>query len=114
MSRRVVMSLMFFPRGGSAQVARYMARSLPDAGWDVTLVAGGPRGGGGRAKAGAVFQGRDGAPGGGVAGGSRRAVDRRDVLGGHRRAPGRLPARDRSGAPVRVRPAAAPVVRGPP
>src|SRR3954470_51907 len=41
MSRgRVVMSLMFFPRGGSAQVARYVARALPGAGWDVTLVAG--------------------------------------------------------------------------
>jgi glycosyltransferase involved in cell wall biosynthesis len=37
---RVVMGLMFFPRGGSAQVARYVARALPDAGWDVTLVAG--------------------------------------------------------------------------
>src|SRR4051794_1774300 len=34
------MSLMFFPRGGSAQVARYMARALPRAGWDVTLVTG--------------------------------------------------------------------------
>ena len=34
------MALMFFPRGGSAQVARYVARALPDAGWDVTLVAG--------------------------------------------------------------------------
>src|SRR3954452_1853840 len=37
---RVVMALSFFPRGGSAQVARYVARFLPDAGWDVTLVAG--------------------------------------------------------------------------
>jgi glycosyltransferase involved in cell wall biosynthesis len=34
------MSLMFFPRGGSAQVARYVTRALPGAGWDVTLVAG--------------------------------------------------------------------------
>jgi glycosyltransferase involved in cell wall biosynthesis len=34
------MALMFFPRGGSAQVARYVAGFLPDAGWDVTLVAG--------------------------------------------------------------------------
>jgi glycosyltransferase involved in cell wall biosynthesis len=34
------MALMFFPRGGSSQVARYVARGLPDAGWDVTLVAG--------------------------------------------------------------------------
>ncbi|MEA2473334.1 MAG: glycogen synthase [Thermoleophilaceae bacterium] len=38
--RRVVMALMFFPRGGSSQVARYVARGLPSAGWDVTLVAG--------------------------------------------------------------------------
>src|SRR6478672_9708442 len=37
---RVLMALMFFPRGGSAQVARYVARALPNAGWDVTLVAG--------------------------------------------------------------------------
>jgi glycosyltransferase involved in cell wall biosynthesis len=34
------MALMFFPRGGSSQVMRYVARGLPDAGWDVTLVAG--------------------------------------------------------------------------
>ncbi len=34
------MALMFFPRGGSAQVARYVTRNLPDAGWDVTLLAG--------------------------------------------------------------------------
>src|SRR5947209_10962523 len=40
MSRRVLMALMFFPRGGSAQVMRYMARELPNAGWDVTLVSG--------------------------------------------------------------------------
>jgi glycosyltransferase involved in cell wall biosynthesis len=37
---RVLMALMFFPRGGSAQVARYMARALPAVGWDVTLLAG--------------------------------------------------------------------------
>jgi glycosyltransferase involved in cell wall biosynthesis len=34
------MALAFFPRGGSSQVARYVARALPGAGWDVTLVAG--------------------------------------------------------------------------
>jgi glycosyltransferase involved in cell wall biosynthesis len=34
------MALMFFPRGGSSQVARYVARGLPGAGWEVTLVAG--------------------------------------------------------------------------
>ena len=42
----MVMALMFFPRGGSSQVARYVARGLPEQGWDVTLVAGslGPEG----------------------------------------------------------------------
>jgi glycosyltransferase involved in cell wall biosynthesis len=34
------MGLLFFPRGGSAQVARYLARSLPEAGWDVTIACG--------------------------------------------------------------------------
>ena len=34
------MGLIFFPRGGSAQVARYLARSLPESGWDVTLACG--------------------------------------------------------------------------
>jgi glycosyltransferase involved in cell wall biosynthesis len=34
------MALTFFPRGGSAQVARYVARSLPDAGWDATILTG--------------------------------------------------------------------------
>jgi len=34
------MALLFFPRGGSSQVARYLARFLPGAGWDVTLAAG--------------------------------------------------------------------------
>ena len=40
------MALMFFPRGGSSQVMRYLARFLPKAGWDVTLVTGslGPEG----------------------------------------------------------------------
>ncbi|HEU0025111.1 MAG TPA: glycosyltransferase family 4 protein [Thermoleophilaceae bacterium] len=37
---RVVMGLMFFPRGGSSQVARYLARSLPQAGWSATLACG--------------------------------------------------------------------------
>ena len=34
------MGLIFFPRGGSAQVVRYLARSLPDAGWDPTIACG--------------------------------------------------------------------------
>ena len=39
-ARRVLMALFFFPRGGSSQVARYTARALPRAGWEVTLLAG--------------------------------------------------------------------------
>src|SRR3954452_560527 len=31
---------MFFPRGGSAHVARALARELPEHGWDVTIVSG--------------------------------------------------------------------------
>jgi glycosyltransferase involved in cell wall biosynthesis len=34
------MGLLFFPRGGSAQVARYLARSLPEAGWEVAIACG--------------------------------------------------------------------------
>src|SRR3954451_11230084 len=37
---RVLMGLMFFPRGGSAHVARALARQLPAQGWDVTIVSG--------------------------------------------------------------------------
>jgi hypothetical protein len=37
---RAVMGLLFFPRGGSAQVARYLARSLPASGWEVTVACG--------------------------------------------------------------------------
>jgi glycosyltransferase involved in cell wall biosynthesis len=38
--RRVVSGLFFFPRGGSAQVARALSRSLAQTGWEVTLAAG--------------------------------------------------------------------------
>ncbi|MBA3839488.1 MAG: hypothetical protein H0X55_04185, partial [Thermoleophilaceae bacterium] len=37
---RALMGLLFFPRGGSSQVVRYLARFLPDAGWDVRVAAG--------------------------------------------------------------------------
>lgn len=40
---------MFFPRGGSAHVARALARQLPAAGWDVTIVSGSHRGADARA-----------------------------------------------------------------
>ncbi len=36
----VVMGLLFFPRGGAAQVARYLSLALADADWSVGLVAG--------------------------------------------------------------------------
>ena len=34
------MGLAFFPRGGSAHVARNLATALPAAGWDVTVLSG--------------------------------------------------------------------------
>jgi len=34
------MGLLFFPRGGSAHVARSLARALPATGWEVTIAAG--------------------------------------------------------------------------
>jgi glycosyltransferase involved in cell wall biosynthesis len=39
-SRRVLSAVMFFPRGGSAHVARSLGRELKRAGWDLTLVSG--------------------------------------------------------------------------
>jgi glycosyltransferase involved in cell wall biosynthesis len=38
--RSVILALFFFPRGGSSQVARSLARALPAAGWQPTLAAG--------------------------------------------------------------------------
>jgi len=38
--RQAVQALMFFPRGGSAQVVRYLGRALPGAGWRSRLVTG--------------------------------------------------------------------------
>ncbi|MSW85028.1 MAG: glycosyltransferase [Actinobacteria bacterium] len=38
--RRVTMGLLFYPRGGSAQVVRYLAGALEDAGWSTELVCG--------------------------------------------------------------------------
>jgi glycosyltransferase involved in cell wall biosynthesis len=35
-----LMGLAFFPRGGSAHVARNLARALPQAGWEVTILTG--------------------------------------------------------------------------
>src|SRR3954463_7833830 len=38
--RRGGMGPLFYPRGGSAHVARNLAVNLPVAGWDVTIVSG--------------------------------------------------------------------------
>src|SRR5947209_19936203 len=46
MAPRVLSAVMFFPRGGSAHVARALANGLRDLGWPVTLLAG-SRGGAG-------------------------------------------------------------------
>ncbi|MEX1141311.1 MAG: glycosyltransferase family 4 protein [Thermoleophilaceae bacterium] len=48
---RVVTGLMFFPRGGSAQVTRALAGKLPAHGWDVTVLSGSLRAGMGDARA---------------------------------------------------------------
>jgi glycosyltransferase involved in cell wall biosynthesis len=56
---RAVMGLIFFPRGGSAQVARYLARSLPQAGWGVTVACGSLGGPGEPSHAGTFYAGVD-------------------------------------------------------
>lgn len=38
--RKALQVLMFFPRGGSAQVSRYLARDLAGAGWSTRVVSG--------------------------------------------------------------------------
>jgi glycosyltransferase involved in cell wall biosynthesis len=38
--RRICSALFFFPRGGSAQVTRALARALPETGWRMTLATG--------------------------------------------------------------------------
>ncbi|HEX6711867.1 MAG TPA: glycosyltransferase family 4 protein [Thermoleophilaceae bacterium] len=56
---RVVMALMFFPRGGSSHVVRNLARFLPDAGWDVTVVTGSLGAPGNESNAETFFKGFD-------------------------------------------------------
>ncbi|MEA2418202.1 MAG: glycogen synthase [Thermoleophilaceae bacterium] len=56
---RAVMGLMFFPRGGSAQVARYLGRTLADLGWDVTIACGSLGGPGDPSHAGTFYSGVD-------------------------------------------------------
>ena len=56
---RVGMGLWFYPRGGSSQVARYLASGLAGAGWDVSLVAGSLDGPGEATNATTFFAGLD-------------------------------------------------------
>jgi glycosyltransferase involved in cell wall biosynthesis len=48
---RVLMGLLFYPRGGSAHVARNLASALPRTGWDVTVLSGSLSGRAGDARA---------------------------------------------------------------
>jgi glycosyltransferase involved in cell wall biosynthesis len=57
--RRVLMALLFFPRGGSAQVARYLGRELARTGWEVTLLAGSLGSAGDMGHAPTFFEGMD-------------------------------------------------------
>ena len=53
----VVQGFMFFPRGGSAQVVRYLSRALPQVGWEPLLVVGSVGGAGGPCHAATFFTG---------------------------------------------------------
>jgi len=59
---RVVMGLMFFPRGGSAQVTRSLAQVLTGQGWEVTVVSGSLRLPGRPGDASRFFSGLDVSP----------------------------------------------------
>ena len=88
---RVVIGLMFFPRGGSAHVTRALARALPKHGWDVTVVSGSlPAGAATRAR---FFAGLD------VRRGLHRAIGRRPLA---HDAPMHPSFEDRPDAPDRV------------
>jgi glycosyltransferase involved in cell wall biosynthesis len=55
---RALLGLLFFPRGGSAHVARGLARELPAQGWEVTVLTG-SLGRGGPSDAGRFYAGLD-------------------------------------------------------
>jgi len=57
--RRVLMALLFYPRGGSSQVVRYLARALPAVGWEAGIVAGSLGPPGKASNAGTFFAGLD-------------------------------------------------------
>ncbi len=57
--RRVVMGLLFYPRGGSAYVVRYLSPALARAGWSVSLAVGSLGGPGDETHAPTFFDGLD-------------------------------------------------------
>jgi glycosyltransferase involved in cell wall biosynthesis len=59
MRRHVISALQFFPRGGSAHVARALAHELPAHGWDVTIVSGSRQGLDGHGDARRFYSGLD-------------------------------------------------------
>ena len=54
---KILMSLIFYPRGGSAQVARYLSRALIELGHEVRLITGTLRDGDAQHDAHAFFKG---------------------------------------------------------
>ena len=89
------MALAFFPRGGSAHVARNLAAALGDSGWDVTVVSGSLTRGGEPGDAGEFYAGLDVRPVDMTA-----AVDAADPMAAD---PPMHPSyEDRPGAPDRV------------
>jgi glycosyltransferase involved in cell wall biosynthesis len=59
MRRHVISALQFYPRGGSAHVARALAHELPAHGWDVTIVSGSRQGLDGHGDARRFYRGLD-------------------------------------------------------
>ena len=57
--RKLVMGLQFYPRGGSAQVTRYLMAALANDGWTGSLVAGSLGSPGEDTHAGTFFEGLD-------------------------------------------------------
>ena len=89
------MGLLFYPRGGSAHVARNLATTLPQAGWDVTVLSGSVTLPGHPGDAGGFYAGLDVRPVD-----MTRALSSPDPMAAH---PPMHPSyEDRAGAPDRI------------
>src|SRR3954470_15650889 len=100
------MGLLFYPRGGSAHVARNLAATLPQAGWDVTVLSGSVSLPGHPGDAAAFYRGLDGRP-------PRPPGRPRGFLPRARRRAGGHEGGAAGPGPEGRRPAAAPLLRGP-